>query len=51
DIEQKDVFKLNSTFGRLCKIIVQVAKRKSKGKGLQNITYSAQFSDFLTVLA
>ncbi|CAG8792432.1 10891_t:CDS:2, partial [Gigaspora margarita] len=51
DMEQKGVFKLNSTFGGLCEVMVQVAKCKSKGKGLQNITYSTQFSDFLTVLA
>ncbi|CAG8758626.1 10707_t:CDS:2, partial [Gigaspora margarita] len=51
DMGQKGVFKLNSTFGGLCEVMVQVAECKSKGKGLQNITYSIQFSDFLTVLA
>jgi len=45
------LFKNNKVFTGLCEIFVEVTKHLEGGKGLQNIRYPEQFSDFVIILA
>ncbi|RIB05228.1 hypothetical protein C2G38_2047769 [Gigaspora rosea] len=44
-------FKDNQIFSGLCEIFVEMTNRINERKGLQNIRYPEQFSNFLTILA
>ncbi|CAB4419112.1 unnamed protein product [Rhizophagus irregularis] len=44
-------FKDKQIFSGLCEIFVEMTNRINEGKGLQNIRYPEQFSNFLTILA
>ncbi|CAG8802160.1 23515_t:CDS:2 [Gigaspora margarita] len=44
-------FKNKKIFEDLCHIMVQIADHEQHKKGLQNLKYSDQFSDFLVILA
>jgi hypothetical protein len=44
-------FKNKQIFSGLCEIFVEMTNRINEGKGLQNIRYPEQFSNFLTILA
>ncbi|CAG8622573.1 6683_t:CDS:2, partial [Funneliformis mosseae] len=43
-------FKDKQIFSELCEIFVEMTNRINEGKGLQNIRYPEQFSNFLTIL-
>ncbi|CAG8855540.1 27273_t:CDS:2, partial [Gigaspora margarita] len=44
-------FNNKKVFEGLCNIMVQIADREQHKKGLQNLKYSDQFSDFMVILA
>lgn len=50
DKATQDAFKQKPIFKGLCYIMLQIAKCKEKDKGLQNLKYSDELIDFLTVL-
>ncbi|CAG8855204.1 9611_t:CDS:2, partial [Gigaspora margarita] len=51
EIGQKGGFNNKKVFEGLCQVIAQVADCEQHKKGLQNLKYSDQFSDFLVILA
>ncbi len=50
-IGRAGAFKDKQIFSGLCEIFVEMTNRINEGKGLQNIRYPEQFSNFLTILA
>ncbi|CAB5208548.1 unnamed protein product [Rhizophagus irregularis] len=50
-MERAGAFKDKQIFSGLCEIFVEMTKCINEGKGLQNIKYPKQFSNFLTILA
>ncbi|CAG8795430.1 9311_t:CDS:2, partial [Gigaspora rosea] len=44
-------FSNRKVFEGLCNIMVQITDREQRNKGLQNLKYSDQFSDFIVILA
>ncbi|CAG8743207.1 13243_t:CDS:2, partial [Cetraspora pellucida] len=50
-IGKNDSFNNKKIFKSLYHVMVQIADREQHKKGLQNLKYSDQFSDFLVILA
>ncbi|CAB4429964.1 unnamed protein product [Rhizophagus irregularis] len=50
-IGQAGAFKDKQIFSELCEIFIEMTKCINERKGLQNIKYPEQFSNFLTILA
>nr|CAG8486969.1 14819_t:CDS:2 [Entrophospora candida] len=47
ELGEKGSFKKWSTFGGLCKVILEIAERRS----VQNLYYSEKYSDFIAILS
>ena len=47
----KGSFSYKPVLEGLCKVMLQISERREKGKGLQNLHYSQDFTDFLVVLS
>jgi len=51
ELGERGAFEKKAVFEGLCEVMVKVAERQEAGKGLQNLTYSEKYSDFIAVLS
>jgi len=50
-LKEYGAFKKKAVFKELCEVMVKVVKHQEAEKGLQNLTYSEKYSDFIAVLS
>ncbi len=50
-MKEYGAFKKKAVFKELCEVMVKVVKHQEAEKGLQNLTYSEKYSDFIAVLS